>query len=248
MLLTKLIRSMHSSRPPPAAVALDRVRFVVATREPTERFLTHTATGRSLALYRVPASDILLAADNREGLATVYNAAIEAAKADPAILVFLHDDVHLLDFHWAQRIREALDVFQIIGLAGNTNRSPRQASWVHLNDSFAWDKREHLSGIVGLGTAFPPRNVSNFGPTGRRVRLLDGLLLAAHSKTLNDHQLRFDEQFSFHFYDMDFCRQAEVLGLTMGTFAMSVVHESGGNFKSDAWSDAYRRYIAKWKD
>jgi GT2 family glycosyltransferase len=101
---------------------------------------------------------------------------------------------------------------------------------------------------VGLGTAFPPRNVSNFGPTGRRVRLLDGLLLAAHSKTLNDHQLRFDEQFSFHFYDMDFCRQAEVLGLTMGTFAMSVVHESGGNFKSDAWSDAYRRYIAKWKD
>jgi GT2 family glycosyltransferase len=239
---------MHVRKPPATTAAPVGIRFVVATREPAARFLTHTATGRSLALYRVPAPDILVAADNRQGLATVYNAAIEAAKADPAILVFVHDDVHLLDFHWAQRIREALDVFQIIGLAGNTSRSPRQASWVHLNDSFAWDKRENLSGVVGLGTSFPPRNVSNFGAVGRRVRLLDGLLLAAHSTTLNDHKLRFDEQFSFHFYDMDFCRQAEALGLAMGTFAMSVVHESGGNFKSDAWSDAYRRYLAKWTE
>jgi hypothetical protein len=39
--------------------------------------------------------------------------------------------------------------------------------------------------------------------------VLDGLLLAARSETLLSNQLTFDERFDFHFYNMDFCRQAE---------------------------------------
>ena len=50
------------------------------------------------------------------------------------------------------------------------------------------------------------------------------------------------------FYDMDFCRQAEAVGLSMGTMALSVVHESGGDFKSERWQEAYTRYLAKWKE
>ena len=57
-----------------------------------------------------------------------------------------------------------------------------------------------------------------------------------------------DEQFEFHFYDMDFCRQAEVKGVTMGTIPLSLMHESGGNFSSEAWKQGYQKYIQKWKE
>jgi GT2 family glycosyltransferase len=88
--------------------------------------------------------------------------------------------------------------------------------------------------------------VSSFGPSGVEVKLLDGLLLAADSATLIGNGLRFDEQFAFHFYDMDFCRQAELKGLRMGTWPLSVVHESGGAFGSQGWRDGYERYLRKY--
>jgi len=46
--------------------------------------------------------------------------------ADPAILVFVHDDVHLLDFYWPTRLFNGLAKFDIIGLAGNRRRVERQ--------------------------------------------------------------------------------------------------------------------------
>jgi hypothetical protein len=60
------------------------------------------------------------------------------------------------------------------------------------------------------------------------------------------HQLRFDTRFAFHFYDMDFCRQAESKGLRMGTWPISVVHESKGAFGNAAWQQAYGRYLEKY--
>jgi len=88
--------------------------------------------------------------------------------------------------------------------------------------------------------------LSIFGPPFQQVKLLDGLLLAAFSDTLIQKSLRFDERFDFHFYDLDFCRQAEQLGVTMGTIPLSLIHESGGNFDSHSWRMAYKEYIKKW--
>jgi hypothetical protein len=45
--------------------------------------------------------------------------AIREAATDPAILVFIHDDVHLLDFYWPTRLHHGLAKFDILGLAGN---------------------------------------------------------------------------------------------------------------------------------
>jgi hypothetical protein len=60
--------------------------------------------------------------------------------------------------------------------------------------------------------------------------------------------VRFDERFTFHFYDMDFCREVERKGLRMGTWPISVVHESGGAFGSQGWQDGYAKYLAKYPD
>jgi len=45
---------------------------------------------------------------------------------------------------------------------------------------------------------------------------------------------------------MDFCRQAEARGLTMGTWPIQAVHGSGGSFGSEAWNAAYTLYLRKY--
>lgn len=103
--------------------------------------------------------------------------------------------------------------------------------------------------MLGHGDPFPNiKQLSVYGEPEVEVKLLDGVLLAARSRTLIEHQLRFDPRFHFHFYDMDFCRQAELLQLRMGTCAMSVVHASAGALGSPGWTSAYRDYIAKYAE
>src|SRR5262245_5525184 len=75
------------------------IRFVIATRASREGFAA-TAIGRSLALNRYDFVQIRLFEENKRGLPEVYNLAIEEAKSEPAVLVFVHDDVHLLDYFW----------------------------------------------------------------------------------------------------------------------------------------------------
>ena len=234
-------------QPAAAPARPERIRFVVATRESRESFATNTALGRSLALYRYDFVELRLFYENTRGLPEIYNLAIEEARNDPAILVFVHDDVHLLDYFFADRVLRSLEKFQLIGLAGNKRRVPRQPSWAFIDDRLTWDQPENLSGVVGHGKTFPPSNLSVFGTPGQEVKLLDGLMLIARSRTLVENDLRFDETFDFHFYDMDLCRQAEAKHVSMGTFALPVIHESGGNFGSEGWQRGYQTYLEKWK-
>ena len=229
----------------------ERIRFVCATRLSTEEFFATAPLGRSLPFYRAfprgQAIELRLFPKNSAGLPVLYNTAIEEATSNPAILIFIHDDVYLSDFYWAQHLLEGLKTFDIVGLAGNRRRARAQASWMYLDGSFRRDSDENLSGVLGHGKGFPDLiELSVYGPPGQEVKLLDGVLLAVRSETLVRHTLRFDPQFAFHFYDLDFCRQAESRGLRMGTCAMSLVHGSPGTLGVDAWRTAYRQYLAKY--
>jgi GT2 family glycosyltransferase len=225
------------------------IRLVCGTRHNREQFFRETALGRSLNLYsHLQQVQLHLFESNSLGLSTIYNIAIEQAKQHPAILAFIHDDVSLCDFFWPERMFEALQQFDIVGLAGNTRRLPQQPAWAFATPDLKWDERQYLSGTVGHGKGFPCNIVSAFGPSGQECKLLDGLLLIADSARLIESGVQFDEQFTFHFYDVDFCRQAEIKGLRMGTWPLSVVHESGGAFGTLAWQDGYRRYLNKYGD
>lgn len=228
-------------------MSLPKIRLVCATRETQESFLNNTALGRSCKLYSfLSVLELRLFTENSVGLPQIYNQAINEARDKPAILVFLHDDVHLSDFYWSDHLVNGLTRFQILGLAGNKRRVPRQPAWAFIDDKFTWDTRENLSGVVGHGNGFPCSNLSVFGPPNQEVKLLDGLLIASYSQTLLEREIYFDERFDFHFYDMDFCRQAEAKGVTMGTYPISVVHESAGAFGTPAWRIAYQKYLEKW--
>lgn len=223
-----------------------KIKFVVATRESEDRFWSQTATGRSLSLYRFPFLEVLLSASNKEGLPTIYNRAIESSLDDPAILIFAHDDIYLTDFYWVDQVVNSLNHFNLVGLAGNKRRVPKQPAWAFINEQFTWDQPENLSGLVGHGKGFPPENMSFFGPPAQPVKLLDGVMLITHSDTLKRSGIRFDERFDFHFYDMDICRSFESKGLSIGTWPISLVHESSGAFGSEGWKSALKKYLEKW--
>jgi tetratricopeptide (TPR) repeat protein len=229
----------------------DKIRFVSATRLSPEEFFKTAPLGRSLPVYRTfPKRQVIelrLFANNQEGLPTIYNTAIEESKADPAILIFIHDDVYLSDYYWAEHLQEALTHFDLVGLAGNRRRVPRQASWMYLDDQFTRDNYDNLSGVLGHGDPFPNlRQLSVYGEPGQEVKLLDGVMLAVRSQSLMERDLKFDSRFKFHFYDMDFCRQAEMKGIRMGTWAISVVHASAGTLGVEPWRAAYGEYLAKY--
>ena len=112
-----------------------KIRLVCATRVSLDEFSTQTALGKSLALYGYyPFVEARVFDRNALGLSKIYNEAIEEAKSSPAILVFLHDDVHLCDFHWPLHLLEGLEQFHVVGIAGNVRRVPGQPSWAFVND------------------------------------------------------------------------------------------------------------------
>jgi tetratricopeptide (TPR) repeat protein len=242
------VKSLSPSQRRPSK---DKIRFVSATRLSQKEFFASAPLGRSLPVYRTfPKRQVIelrLFANNKEGLSSIYNSAIAEAQADPAILIFIHDDVYLSDYYWAEHLHDALAHFDVVGLAGNRRRVPRQASWMYLDDQFTRDNYDNLSGVLGHGDPFPNlRQLSVYGEPGQEVKLLDGVMMAVRSQTLIERDLRFDPQFKFHFYDLDFCRQAEIRGIRMGTWAISVVHASAGTLGVESWRAAYREYLAKY--
>ncbi len=104
-----------------------------------------------------------------------------------------------------------------------------------------------MSGAVGHGE-HPFGPVSRYGASPRAVTILDGVLLACRKSMLRDRRIRFDERFSFHFYDLDFCRTAIQADFKLGTWPIAITHQSGGRMGTPQWVDQYRRYLEKWGD
>jgi GT2 family glycosyltransferase len=78
-------------------------------------------------------------------------------------------------------------------------------------------------------------------------QLLDGVFLAVRTATLKQHGVRFDPRFKFHCYDIDLCRTALTKGLRIGTWPIAITHDSGGAFGSEAFRQAARAYLEKWR-
>jgi GT2 family glycosyltransferase len=187
----------------------------------------------------------VIAFENTGPLPKVFNDALAEADDDDTIL-FTHDDVWLDDFFLVHRLEEALERFDVVGLAGNGVRVPKQWSWYSgaRPGVWAWDA---LSGSVAHGGSYGG-TVTHFGPTPATVRLMDGLFLASKVETLRTAGVLFDPKFAFHFYDLDFCRSCEKAGLRMGTWPIAVTHASAGSYGTPEWTAAYHLYLAKWGD
>lgn len=221
-----------------------QIEIITATRYSVADFQKKSALGQSLERLADTNISLRLVVDNKRGLPSVYNDGIAAAGAGN-ILVFMHDDVWIDDYFFAQRIIDGLAAFDLVGVAGNRRRNAAQPAWQFLDIDFNLDDPKNLSGHVAHGPN-PLGAVSKYGPVPVECELLDGVLLAIRKSVLMQHDLHFDTRFNFHFYDLDFCREARKNGLKIGTWPIAITHQSGGAFGREPLLEAFKIYIKKW--
>jgi GT2 family glycosyltransferase len=221
------------------------LRFVTATRLSHPEFLRRAPLCLSLALAAQRGGVALqVHTENTTPLPVLYNRALDGA-ADDDVLAFAHDDLWVDDWLVAQRLEEALERFDVVGVAGTRRRLPGQLKW-WWNEALQARDHPHLSGWVGHGARAQPM-VNVYGVVPAEAKLLDGVLLAARTRTLRESGVRFDPAFAFDFYDLDFCRQCERAGLRLGTWPIAVTHESiGQGIHGEPWRAAAAAYLRKW--
>lgn len=227
---------------------LRTIAFVSATRLSESKFWKSAALGRSLSLWKKDSNvSIHIHFENRLGLPYVYNPFLQGA-TDADIVVFLHDDVWLNDHALLEKLRLALQRFDVVGVAGSIRRKSGQPAWLFTARSgmaFVSEKPKFLSGAVAHGKP-GLSSVSFYGPTPAHCELVDGVLLAVRSDVARQSGLLFDPRFTFDFYDMDFCRTVRKKGLSLGTWPLDIIHESGGEFGKASWEEALQKYQDKW--
>ena len=184
--------------------------------------------------------------NNRAGLSHCYNRVLDELAGRDEIIVFVHADVRLEDVYFREKIQSAVGNLQfgIVGLAGAASFSlalERNVTMWHLAP------KETLSGAVQQPSTESPaiRRWAVYGPTPRRCVVVDGLFMAVDLPRIG--RLRFDEQFGFHFYDLDFCLNAHAAGIPLGTTNIHVFHQSEGG-TSVAFFTEQKRFRAKWTE
>src|SRR5450830_202115 len=223
------------------------VEVMSATRCSEQEFWSKSALGLSLKrhLKQDDRLRVKIAFENSRGLSEIFNECIDQADDDTA-LVFIHDDVWIDEASFVDTVINGLENFDVIGMAVNVRRLPNQPGWAFIDHKFTWDDKANLSGrIAHSKTAFGVAEV--FGAAPVECELLDGVFLATKKSSLNKNNVRFDEQFDFHFYDMDFCRSARKSGLTLGTWLINLTHQSLGDFGTKHWLEKYQSYLNKWE-
>lgn len=185
--------------------------------------------------------DYWITYENEHGLSRVYNRFITGLYADK-IIIFVHDDVCIEDISLYEKINKAILEYDVIGLAGSTpNKLSSPALWNVMGKRHTW------SGAVAH--KYPNNDIlmTTFGPTPRRCLLVDGLFIAINTEKVLKTSIKFDEQFFFHFYDLDFSLAANKGNLKIGTWPIWVVHSGlGDSFHTPEWKEQEQKFTAKW--
>ncbi len=217
--------------------------IVSASRLQPADFSKQSLLGRSLHRQEHQGYNTTIRYGNSEPLAITYNAAIETATAR-TILVFCHDDVDLGPEHLRPHLEGALARFDVVGVAGNQRHQRGQVGWWIDPHSGGYD-HPFTSGAIHHGSLQCAETIV-FGPAPMPVKSLDGVFLAARADTLQRSGVRFDPRFSFHHYDLDFCRCATQAGLSLGTWPLRLTHASAVIAAGAAWDRSQQTYLSKW--
>jgi len=210
--------------------------FVVSTAiGPKESTLIY----RSLGKLGLDAFQIV--EHNRRGLSEIYNEFLDRFAGQDLIVVLAHSDVLIFDAFIREKLSHASTLFNIIGLVGSSHFDVAKET-----PAYGWAiwPPEALSGSVEHLLADGSFRWFSYGPTPRRCVAMDGLFLAIDMLTIGDH--RFDPQFTFHLYDIDFCLAAHSKKLSMGTTNICAHHASAGSFQSEEYRQSVSKFRQKW--
>lgn len=177
---------------------------------------------------------------NSKGLSQLYNEYITEENRDK-IIVFVHDDVLIEDLFILDKLTEAHKRYDVVGIAGCKNPVIKSPAYWHL-----MAERKNLRGFCShFITGSEEMNMSSFGNSLTDVDLIDGVFMSVNVSSLLDANVKFNEKFDFHFYDLAFSMNVKNGGLKLGVWPIFIRHASpgGGNAR---WAELEPEFIKEY--
>jgi len=226
-------------------------RIVIVSPSPQSK-AEDTLLYKSVYKLSLDVFDVILdvVCENTQSIQSLYNQKIEEY-SDYDYIIFCHDDISIEDGMLVEKIESYIgdeSEYSICGVAGNQKCKLGEKNLWHLMGD-----RNSMSGAVahyeqGSETSM---FMTNFGAMPRRVVLLDGVFIAVNVKDINEKNIRFDESCpsKFHFYDLDFCLEANKSGLKLTTIPLWIIHKSHGlnDINNKEWTNGNKYFYNKWK-
>lgn len=184
--------------------------------------------------------------NNSSGLPEIYNKYMTNASFEEyQCILFVHDDVYIDDIKFDIKIKQQFDRgYSVVGLAGTSDVTIKKPALWHLMSS-----RDAWSGAVAHPTTPGSEEifVTSFGAIPKRCLIMDGLFLAINTKKFKNSLVRFDTQFTFHHYDIDFCLECNKNKHKMTTANINVLHQSPGllNINDSIFEQSQQTFIDK---
>lgn len=163
--------------------------------------------------------------ENKEGLSKRYNEFLSNHGDDFDYVVFAHDDICIDDYGIIEKLTKAHEQYDIVGLAGGVNPVIKEPTLWHI---MCGGFGPNLRGFVGHYLPDNTIGMTNFGPTPARVAIADGLFLSVNIARAKNVGWKFNENYSFHLYDIASCIDANKLKLKIGVYPILVYHMSPG--------------------
>lgn len=180
------------------------------------------------------------------------NKMIEESKDDFDYLILMHSDADLSIYDFVKHLVEVNGKYDIVGVAGTKKLFISQSplTWFTGSHKFVDDRYGRIThnhdGM--MLESFFNRKKPDVADT--ETITIDGLLMCLNKKTMQNEKARFDEQFTYDFYDLDFCINAQVnTDLKIGTFVQPTIHNSlGKSVLSEEYLIPERKFRAKWNN
>ena len=219
-------------------MSYNKIIVVTCTKKSSNDFYTSTSLGKSLTKNPFY-DDIIIFSNNTEGLSKRYNEAISGCKnKNNYIFLFVHDDVTLNDIYIGDYLQKYSNTYDIMGVAGTRRFNVRSP--------VIWNQDREF--FVGYVTQKDNDQYwcCPYGKSPDKAMIIDGLFMGVKGNVFD--KIKFDENFTFHHYDIDFCLSAHTNNISRGVIPVNICHDSVGDWKnSEVWHKSEKIFLNKWK-
>lgn len=240
-------------------MSIQRTIIVVPTPQSYEKFKESEPSKTLDAIEQDEnhSLQIEVIANNKTGISSIYNSVLAKYKDMTHItnVIFIHDDVEIHDKFFLKKVQKAHKRFDVVGLAGATSQDYKSIqnipAW-HLSMKNQKDGRGFVSHVIPKdvgGYPFPYINSSYFGPTPSEVVFVDGLFISFDMDKWRKNPITFDENYSFHHYDMSACAELHKAGYSIGVWPIFAIHYGLGEFADDIlWQKLAKDFKTKYNN
>lgn len=195
-------------------------------------------------------TELILFENNKLGLPQVYNKALERRHTF-SYMVFIHNDIVVPNVKkfFTAIISAKGDLLGFAGTSAWTQYGRSPMSWFSNSQPTKTDPNNHQAGdVYHKINGHMSRSLFGGKPSAANVEAIDGLTIVFGPKVLSDDEFKFDEQFTFDFYDLDISHQAKSKNYRIDVIdGGGLIHYSiGAGIYKKEYKQAEELFRKKW--